>query len=166
MRVNVYAEEMTSQCEIIRKEADGQMFTGLRFWLHLPVTLPSGQQAQGPFTHRPGDDDSSAVTFWGKQDLRVMLRQALKLLDEHYNKYDFDKAAKAIYNAKTANDPVVHCNQFPVWEELSAEQRDSYRVMAKAAAAATTCQHPLEARGLSGNCLLCGRQPAQGAGAE
>lgn len=40
----------------------------------------------GPFIHRPGDDDSSAVTFWGKQDLRVLLRKALAMLDEHYAK--------------------------------------------------------------------------------
>jgi len=32
------------------------------------------------------DDDSAAVTFWGKQDLRVVLRKALAMLDEHYEK--------------------------------------------------------------------------------
>jgi hypothetical protein len=35
--------------------------------------------------HHPGDDDSAAVTFWGKQDLRTMLRMALERLDEHYS---------------------------------------------------------------------------------
>lgn len=34
--------------------------------------------------HRPGDDDSSAVTFWGKRDLREVLRKALAELDKHY----------------------------------------------------------------------------------
>jgi hypothetical protein len=34
--------------------------------------------------HRPGDDDSAAVTFWGKRDLRDVLRKALALLDKHY----------------------------------------------------------------------------------
>ena len=84
MRVNIYAEEMTEQLEIISKEIDGHNFTGLRLYLHLPVTLPSGENFQGPFMHRPGDDDSSAVTFWGKRDLRVVLRKALTMLDEHY----------------------------------------------------------------------------------
>ena len=88
MRVNVYAEEMTRRVVVIDKEIDGQVFTGLRFYLELPVTVPGpdGTQAQlsGPFIHRPGDDDSSAVTFWGKRDLRTMLRRALDLLDEHY----------------------------------------------------------------------------------
>lgn len=84
MRVNIYAEEMTDQIEIIGKDIDGHRFTGLRFFLHLPVTLPSGEQAQGAFMHRPGDDDSSAVTFWGKQDLRKVLRVALEKLDTHY----------------------------------------------------------------------------------
>jgi hypothetical protein len=95
MRVNVYAEEMTDRVEIIGKEIDGQTFTGLRFYLELPVTIPAAdrgrglpatepRQLQGPFMHRPGDDDSAAVTFWGKQDLRVVLRKALAMLDEHY----------------------------------------------------------------------------------
>jgi hypothetical protein len=86
MRVNVYAEEMTDQVEVISKEIDGQKFTGLRFYLHLPVTTPHGQ-VQGAFMHRPGDDDSSAVTFWGKHDLRLTLRKAQVLLDRHYDQY-------------------------------------------------------------------------------
>lgn len=92
MRVNVYAEEMTDRIEIIEKEIDGHKFTGLRIYLYLPVTgaIDNGRgdqvkvQHQGPFIHREGDDDSSAVTFWGKRDLRETLRSALALLDEHY----------------------------------------------------------------------------------
>jgi hypothetical protein len=43
---------------------------------------------QAPFIHRPGDDDSAAVTFWGKRDLREVLRKALAMLDAHYEIYD------------------------------------------------------------------------------
>jgi len=93
MRVNIYAEEMTDRIEIIGKEIDGHRFTGLRFYLELPVTTNARAVAeknalpvneQGPFIHRPGDDDSAAVTFWGKRDLRDMLRKALAELDAHY----------------------------------------------------------------------------------
>lgn len=88
MRVNVYAEEMTDRIEIISKTIDGRTFTGLRFYLELPVTVRTAEgatgQLRGPFLHRPGDDDSSAVTFWGKRDLRLVLRKALTLLDRHY----------------------------------------------------------------------------------
>lgn len=93
MRVNIYAEEMTDRLEIISKTIEGQDFTGLRFYLELPVTLPPGchspsgaelYQARGPFNHHPGDDDSAAVTFWGKRDLREVLRKALAMLDAHY----------------------------------------------------------------------------------
>lgn len=106
MRVNIYAEEMTDRVEIITKEIDGQEFTGLRIYLELPTSLPkdvwlSGpthavadaydepptdvtRNVRGPFMHRPGDDDSSAVTFWGKRDLRTTLRKATNMLDEHY----------------------------------------------------------------------------------
>lgn len=83
MRVNVYAEEMTDRVEIISKEIDGQTFTGLRFYLELPATV-KGQQYQGAFIHRPGDDDSSAVTFWGKRSMRPLLLKALALLDAHH----------------------------------------------------------------------------------
>ena len=86
MRVNIYAEEMTDRVEIITKHIDGVDFTGLRIYLELPVTDEHGTQHQGPFIHRPGDDDSSAVTFWGKRDLRPLLEKALALLDKHYAK--------------------------------------------------------------------------------
>ena len=88
MRVNVYAEEMSRRIEIVDKEIDGIKFTGLRFYLYMPVTTPGGGQVQGPFIHREGDDDSSAVTFWGKSALRDCLRDALAQLDAHYAKRD------------------------------------------------------------------------------
>lgn len=116
MRVNIYAEEMPEEprLEIIEKKIEGHNFTALRIYLELPATdmsqrseCPDCQgtgnrgddycgtcggektlprQVQGPFIHRAGDDDSAAVTFWGKRDLRVTLRKALELLDEHYAK--------------------------------------------------------------------------------
>lgn len=105
MRVNIYAEEMTERVEIISKEIEGNTFTGLRLYLELPVSYrtqlgnvdnaprplagdqetPHGQ-LQGPFIHHPGDDDSAAVTFWGKKDLRVVLQKMIEQLDIHYAK--------------------------------------------------------------------------------
>jgi hypothetical protein len=93
MRVNIYAEEMTDRIEIIEKEVEGSKFTALRFYLELPVTV-NGKQLSGPFIHRPGDDDSSAVTFWGKRDLRVMLRKALDMLNNHYAEKDHDRHSR------------------------------------------------------------------------
>lgn len=94
MRVNVYSEELTERVQIVSKTIEGQTFTGVRFYLALPVSLatPSTRlggttgiaHIQGPFIHHDGDDDSSAITFWGKHDLRVLLRTALRVLDEHY----------------------------------------------------------------------------------
>jgi len=98
MRVNIYAEEMPDDIEkgveLTEKTIDGRAYVAVRFWLHLPVSIedetvsspanPGVRQVKGPFMHRPGDDDSSAVTFWGKRDMRPMLRRALALLDQHY----------------------------------------------------------------------------------
>lgn len=88
MRVNVYAEEMTQHVEIISKEIEGQTFTGLRLYLYLPVTLPSGEQVRGKFMHHDGDDDSSAITIWGKQDLREVLKAMQSALDDHYSRME------------------------------------------------------------------------------
>lgn len=89
MRVNIYAEEMTNKIEIITKEIEGTKFTGLRFYLELPVTVHEkgiNHQISGPFMHHPDDNDSAAVTFWGKSDLREVLEKALNMLDEYYDK--------------------------------------------------------------------------------
>jgi len=93
VRVNIYAEEMTDRIEIIEKEIDGQVFTGVRFYLYLPVTQIQkidenrsvSANISGPFIHREGDDDSSAVTFWGKKDLRETLQRALNLLNDYHS---------------------------------------------------------------------------------
>lgn len=82
MRVNIYAEEITDRVEIISKEIEGEKFTGVRFYLALPATV-GGEQYQGPFIHRPGDDDSAAVTFWGKKSLKSLLLKTLAILEEH-----------------------------------------------------------------------------------
>ena len=83
MRVNIYAEEMTDRIEIITKEIDGIEFTGIRFYLELPVTR-NGDQISGPFIHRVDDDDSSAVTFWGMRNMKEILVRAIELLNSHY----------------------------------------------------------------------------------
>lgn len=88
MRVNVYAEEITDRVEIIEKTTADGTFTGVRFYLQLPVTQRNAYgevvQERGPFMHRDGDDDSAAVTFWGKHDLRDTLFHALALLNDFY----------------------------------------------------------------------------------
>ena len=83
MRVNVYVEEMTDCVELIEKTVNGETFTGLRIYLHLPVTQPDGRQIRGPFMHREGDDDSSAITFWGKRDTLLAFEKAIALLKQH-----------------------------------------------------------------------------------
>jgi hypothetical protein len=96
VRVNVYAEEMTNRVEIVEK--DGH--TGLRFYLELPVNLTAAAHgldtpvdanthfARGPFLHRTGDDDSAAVTFWGKRTMIESLKKAITLLENHYAEQD------------------------------------------------------------------------------
>jgi hypothetical protein len=87
MRVNVYAEEITQRVELVTKVINGQEFVGVRFYLELPVTqhMDDGRgylQHRGPFIHTPGDDDSAAVTFWGKKDSSFAFAKALDMLDQ------------------------------------------------------------------------------------
>ncbi len=87
MRVNIYAEEQTQRVELVRKGD----FTGIRFYLELPVALstppaklggePGVTHISGPFVHKPGDDDSAAVTFWGKRAFKAAMIRALQLID-------------------------------------------------------------------------------------
>lgn len=44
------------------------------------------------------------------------------------SKQEFDDVvslleAREIYNRSTDNDPLIHCNRFPSWEELLPRQR-------------------------------------------
>lgn len=100
MRVNIYAEEMTDRVEIVEKETLDGKFTGVRFFLYMPVSIGEGGIVKGPFIHRRFDDDSSAITFWGKKDLRVMLVRALELLD---NPHVYDVASN--FQNLTAAEP-------------------------------------------------------------
>jgi hypothetical protein len=76
MRVNVYAEELTTdvrmQEEKVREET-GRAYTGIRFFLHSSDRLHN----------TPKDDDRSAVTFWGNRKLLAdLFRNAIKVLGE------------------------------------------------------------------------------------
>lgn len=84
MRINVYREELTDRIEIISKIVDGIEYKGLRVYLYMPVTLhgeTTTGQMRGPFMHRDGDDDSSAITFWGSsQELCKIVDDMCKAL--------------------------------------------------------------------------------------
>lgn len=92
MRVNIYAEELTDRIQVIGKVINGRLYTGLRIWLALPTTIRKptksdrGLAVKGPFIHKPGDDDSSAITIWGKSDLRPILKRADELLYKFYRR--------------------------------------------------------------------------------
>ncbi len=45
------------------------------------------------------------------------------------------KKAEELYDAYTANDPVIHCNRFPGWRELNANQRFEWEEKARKAIA-------------------------------
>jgi hypothetical protein len=94
MRINIYAEEISSDVEVIKKVTDDGEFTGLRMYMYLPVTLPDGTQAQGKFMHHPDDDDSSAITFWGKKDLRSLLIKSIEELDTYYDQVEAASSRK------------------------------------------------------------------------
>lgn len=133
MRVNVYAEELTDRVTIHTKNIEGRDFTAIRFWLALPASFidqsdsPAGApkglrpavegdteqaiQMQAPFIHHPGDDDSAAVTFWGKRDMRPLLRNALALLDQHYA--DQARMAQAKEDSARSHAPENYVDPYP-----------------------------------------------------
>jgi len=75
MRVNVYAEELTEDYELVVKHVDDsdfgpRSFYGIRLFLESPDVLHTGGE----------DDDRSAVTFWvpwtreGGHDFQKVIR--------------------------------------------------------------------------------------------
>jgi hypothetical protein len=54
MRINVYAEELTTETTFIKKDVDGRTFYGVRLFLKSPRDLHNSDD----------DDDRSAITFW------------------------------------------------------------------------------------------------------
>jgi hypothetical protein len=53
------------------------------------------------------------------------------------NYTSIEDQAKKLYNAYAANDPIVHCNRFPSWGELSDERKFEWRRKAMLAAQTT-----------------------------
>jgi hypothetical protein len=37
-----------------------------------------------------------------------------------------EATARQLYNKSTANDPVMHCNRFPAWDELDDATRSHW----------------------------------------
>lgn len=97
MRINIYAEEMTDRIEIFKKEVDGIEFEALRLYIYTPVTH-AGLNLQGPFIHREGDDDSSAITFWSRGKLREVLQKAIDTLDKFHSEKFQPQIGPAFYN--------------------------------------------------------------------
>jgi hypothetical protein len=54
MRINVYAEELTTETEIVTKAVNQELFYGIRVFLKSAEELHYGTS----------DDDRSAITFW------------------------------------------------------------------------------------------------------
>ena len=75
MRVNVYAEELTDEVQVVEKTTeDDQVFIGVR------ILLKSSDYLH----HTPQDDDRSAVTIWGSREkLKKVLAKLLLTLEEY-----------------------------------------------------------------------------------
>lgn len=59
MRINVYAEELTDEVEVVRKEVTDENF-GCRTFYGVRMYLKSAPELHAD----PEDDDRSAITFW------------------------------------------------------------------------------------------------------
>jgi hypothetical protein len=54
VRINVYAEELTTETKFVTKIVDGRRSYGIRLWL----------ESSDRLHHTEADDDRSAITFW------------------------------------------------------------------------------------------------------
>lgn len=74
MRINVYAEELTNETEVVTKQVDGRTFYAVRLFLKSSEALH----------FNANDDDRSAITFWvpwinggNKHELLITMMHAL-----------------------------------------------------------------------------------------
>jgi hypothetical protein len=79
MRINIYNEELTDDVESETKIVNKVDFTAVRFIV--------GERVE----HTPGDDDSSAVSFWfsdeyGRNRLISAFTKALAILNDPANR--------------------------------------------------------------------------------
>lgn len=75
MRINVYSQELTSECHLIQKESNtGLTYSAVQLMLHSSPLLH----------HPPADDDRSAVTIWlpRSADRREALADTLERMAE------------------------------------------------------------------------------------
>lgn len=85
MRLNVYHHEVKTMAnrtaEIVTKKAEGTTYYGIRWY------------TESPLIHKPGDDDSSAITLWVPEkdgvpktshlhNIARQLIQACEMIDE------------------------------------------------------------------------------------
>lgn len=79
MRINIYAEELPDPededrviCRVTKKADTGRTYFGARIFLASPESLHDD----------PGDDDRSAITFWGpRAKVAAILRQAAAVME-------------------------------------------------------------------------------------
>ena len=69
MRINLYTEELTDDVQVVEKDG----FHGLRFYLKSPHELH----------HDQGDDDRSAITFWGLRTVVPLMLAVADMLRQH-----------------------------------------------------------------------------------
>jgi len=83
MRINVYAEELTTEADYVTKRVDGRTFMGIRLWLKSAPELH----------HTADDDDRSAIVLWipwtkAKGNDHEFMKNVLQsLLQAGYNAY-------------------------------------------------------------------------------
>ena len=82
MRINIYAEELPDERRVERMkthvEERNRTFFGARIYLRSASELHD----------EPGDDDRSAITFWGPRDkVAALLREAADAMDDGAGRY-------------------------------------------------------------------------------
>ncbi len=92
MRVNIYAEELTKNIDLIKKATEGKEFYGIRLYL----------KSHPDLHHTSTDNDESAITIWiphkkGRNDFNFvcdLLDEMSRKLEEQFNK-EYEEQQKA-----------------------------------------------------------------------
>jgi hypothetical protein len=152
MRVNVYAEELPVErrVEAVSTIAEtGRTFFGARIYLQSAAALHD----------RAGDDDRSAITFWGPR-IRVaaLLREAADVLSEHVNNDGCWELRDEIVKILVGTTFHVAGGVLDQWAGLQADEIMSHiRPLAQEVNRLRAWVDDLQA-GMYINCVYCGHR--------
>lgn len=113
--------------DITRRHGDGEYFyhstrLAFRSWLARAEIEAAAEACDEEKVDANATGDESDIAYNSALDHVKASILALRKCGA-----DVEQLAKKLYADHTDNDPIVHCNRFPSWEELGNKAKDEWK---------------------------------------